>query len=57
MTTLKIGQVAQQANVNIETVRYYEREWGQYDQNKFQNPVWQLSDACIAVSLLLATPF
>ena len=26
MTTLKIGQVAQQADVNIETVRYYERE-------------------------------
>ena len=26
MTTLKIGQVAQLADVNIETVRYYERE-------------------------------
>ena len=25
MTTLRIGQVAQQAAVNIETVRYYER--------------------------------
>ena len=26
MTTLKIGQIAQLADVNIETVRYYERE-------------------------------